>query len=460
MSSTTDPPEFTTDLQRFLDHYYRDEIGELARAYPNDQHALTIDYADLFQFDPDVADDFGRSPETLRDYLEEALAAYELPVDVDLSDAIVRVTNAPAARTYDVGEYRSDRLTGWIAVEGQVSKQTAVQPLPEVVTYNCQRCGVRTEVPQSALDELQEPQECVGCERNSPFRIDQAATEWTDVQLDRVELPPERARGQSTAQLDVYLRDEIVDSADAGDRVTVTGRLTVDTSADTTIGVTPYLEADTVTVDETDYQDIDTDAYLEQVRAHARGDHGDPYQLLVDSIAPTIEGMETVKEALVLQLFGGVRAEYPDDTTGRGEPHVLLLCDPGTAKSSLLEGIVQKAPRSTHASAKEVTAAGLTAAAVADDSGPNKHSLDAGALILAADGIAAVDELDNLSDGAVVSLHEAVSTQRVHVSEAGSKILSRREALLAAGNPKHSRLVDEQPVNEPDQAIADTTLTV
>lgn len=436
------------DLDDLLRHYYHEELAELAQQYPHDQKSLFIDYNDVFKFEVDLADDLVSKPGDIRSYFEAAVEQFDLPADVDLSGVNVRFYNLPASRQFHVGEYRSEQLTEFVAVEGQISKQTAVKPLPETLVFECQRCGTGNSVPQDST-EVQEPHECQGCERQGPFVIKEEQSDWTDIQRLRLQLPPEYAQGDTSAQIDVDLRDDIVDVAEAGDRVTVSATLQVDDGDSSTVGFTPYLDAHAVAIEDSDYQNIHIDEYLDDIRAVASGEYGDPYQLLVDSIAPTIHGMDEIKEALALQLFGGVRAEYPDGSTDRGEPHVLLLGDPGTAKSSLLEDIHDKAPCSTYASGMGATAAGMTASAVADDFGPNEYSLEAGAMVLADNGVACIDEIDKVKEDAVASLHDALSQQQVHINKAGINThLHTRTSLLAAGNPKHGRFVDHQPIAE------------
>jgi len=211
----------------------------------------------------------------------------------------------------------------------------------------------------------------------------------------------------------------------------------------------PYLDGKGIEIEDTDYEDIDIEEYKDQITAIAAGKHGDPFQLLVDSIAPKVEGMDQIKQALVLQLFGGTRLEYPDGERDRGNSHILLLGDPGTAKSSLLRAVEGIAPRATFASGKGASAAGMTAAAVADDFGSQKWTLEAGALVLANQGVACVDEIDKVKEDAVSSMHEALENERVNVHKAGINAdLPAQTALLAAGNPKYGRFDEYEAIGE------------
>jgi replicative DNA helicase Mcm len=426
-------------LERFVRDYCADDVLELADKYPRDQRSLWVDWRDLYQFDVDVANDYLEHPDQIRKHIAEAVRLYDLPVDIDLSDVNVRVFNLPDGRTYDVGGYRSDDIGEYIDVSGQVAKRTEVKPKPEMLVFECQRCGTPNEVPQVGSD-IQEPHECEGCERNGPFQLKEEDSEFTDHQLVRLQQPPEQTNGGNGATVDVRLEDDVVESVEAGDRVTVSGVMALEQPSQGDIAFDPYIDGQAVEVEETDYDEIDIDEYRDEIEDIAAGEYGDPYDLLVESIAVKIQGMDTIKEAIALQLFGGVHVQYPDGSVDRGDPHVLLLGDPGTAKSKILQAVENIAPRSTYASGKGATAAGMTAAAVRDDFGSQEWSLEAGALVLADKGIACVDEIDKIDDTAVNSLHDALESQEVKVNKAGIEArLPARTALLAAGNPEGGR---------------------
>lgn len=428
----------------FLRDYYAEEIAELARGFPSGGKSLYIDWFDCFRFDPDFGDDAREQPGRIVDRLERALEEYSLPVDVDLSQANVRLQNLPEEQTHSVGGYRHTEIGKLVAITGQVAMDTDVLPTPTVAAFECQRCGTLNEIPQHDDVGLQEPHECNGCERQGPYRLNQSQTQFEVRQGLRLQQPAEEVATGQGAHLDVELQGDVVKSATAGDRVTVNGVLGIE---DTDDALKWKLEGHSVEPEETTYEELDIDEYLDEIQTLAAGEHGDPYQLLVDSIAPKIKGMEEIKQALALQLFGGNRIEKPDGTIERGESHILLLGDPGTGKSKQLKAINNIAPRSCFTSGKGATAAGLTAAAVRNDFGQQQWTLEAGALVLANDGVACVDEIDKVNEEAKESLHEALESGSVSVSKAGiNTSLPARTALLAAGNPKHGRFDDHEAI--------------
>jgi len=163
---------------------------------------------------------------------------------------------------------------------------------------------------------------------------------------------------------------------------------------------------------------------------------------LARSIAPTIFGMDHIKESLILQLCGGVHKTVAG-TNIRGDIHELLIGDPGTGKSQLLEFVATILPRSVFASGQSTTKAGLTATAVKDDFGEGRWTLEAGALVLADKGIACIDELDKMNKEDRSSMHEGLEQQHINVHKAGiSAKLQTRTTLLAAANPKEGRFDD------------------
>ncbi|MBN1539694.1 MAG: minichromosome maintenance protein MCM, partial [Candidatus Thermoplasmatota archaeon] len=164
------------------------------------------------------------------------------------------------------------------------------------------------------------------------------------------------------------------------------------------------------------------------------------YKKIVKSIAPSIFRLDHIKEALMLQLFGGVDKIFPDGSRGRGDIHILLVGDPGTAKSQLLTYMARLAPRGIFTSGKSASAAGLTAAVIKDDFGEGRYTLEAGVMVLADKGLACIDELDKMTDSDRSAMHEAMEQQTVSIAKAGiQSTLQSRCSVLGAANPKQGR---------------------
>jgi len=158
--------------------------------------------------------------------------------------------------------------------------------------------------------------------------------------------------------------------------------------------------------------------------------------------------MEDVKEAIACLLFGGVPKVYPDGIRVRGDIHVLLIGDPGMAKTQLLRFVTKIAPRAVYTNGKGTSAAGITAAVVRDKV-TGEFYLEAGALVLADMGVAVIDEIDKMDVKDRVAIHEALEQQSVSIAKAGIvATLNARCSTLAAANPAFGRYLPNRTVAE------------
>ena len=341
--------EFIDLFEEFYRDYYRNEIGELAQKYPNDQKSLFVDYQDLYRFDPDLAEDYRNKPDQLQEYAEEALRLFDLPIDVKLGQAHVRMTNLPEST--DIRDIRADHRGQLVSIQGIIRKATEVRPKITDAAFECQRCGTLTRIPQSTGD-FQEPHECQGCERQGPFRINFDQSEFIDAQKLRVQESPEGLRGGETPQnIDVNIEDDITGHVTAGDHVRVTGVLKLDqrgNDREKSAMFDVYMNGVSVEIEDEEFEemDIDEDDKKEIV---ALSEERDIYEQMTDSIAPSIYGYDQEKLAIALQLFSGVTKHLPDESRIRGDLHVLLIGDPGTGKCVKYDTNVQLADGTTRA---------------------------------------------------------------------------------------------------------------
>jgi replicative DNA helicase Mcm len=456
MSTThTQTDETLTDrLIEFYRTYYRDAIGTLAQRYPSEQQSLTIAYDDLFQYDRQLAADMRTQPEQIREYADDALRLFDLPADVELADAHVRVAGLPDEYTFYPGAFSpTDRAGEYVAVTGEISKTTDVYSKIVEAAFECQRCGTMTYVPQTDRG-FQDPHECQGCERDGPFRVNFDQSEFIDAQQLRLATPPEVASGTGQ-EIDVFCEDDLADTATIGDRVTIAGALHLEqqtSGREKTGKFEPYMDAHAIEIDETDHTDLDIDPdERERIHELAAGDKGDPLDLAAASLAPKVHGYDHIKRMLILAMVGGAKTVYDDeyDESDRGEFHVLLLGDPGTAKSKLLDRVEELGWRTVGVSGKGATKAGTTATAAQDDFGDGEWTLDAGALVKANEGVVCIDELDDMPDEVRAALLEPMSKQSIHINKAGINTRLRTEtAVIAAGNPKYGRFDQYEPTGE------------
>ncbi|MEF8887155.1 MAG: LAGLIDADG family homing endonuclease [Haloarculaceae archaeon] len=319
-------------FEEFYRSYYRNEIGELAQKYPTEQKSLYIDWGDLYRFDPDLADDFRTKPDQLREYAEEALRLYDLPVDVSLGQAHVRVRGLPEST--EIRDIRADNRGSLLSVQGIVRKATEVRPKVTSAAFECQRCGTLTRIPQSDGD-FQEPHECQGCERQGPFRVNFDQSEFVDAQKLRVQESPEGLRGGETPQaIDVNIEDDITGEVTAGDHVTVTGILKLDqqgSDREKSPMFDTYMTGLSVEIEDEQFEEMDI-SESDKTEIVELSNDPDIYEKMVGAIAPSIYGYENEKLAMALQLFSGVTKHLPDGSRLRGDLHMLLIGDPGTGK--------------------------------------------------------------------------------------------------------------------------------
>ena len=242
--------------------------------------------------------------------------------------------------------------------------------------------------------------------------------------------------------VDVILEGDIVDISRPGDFVKVTGLL--ETTPDfsrrggrlATFNV--FIDANGVEITEKEYEQLEISEEDEKkIRELAEDQY--VYERIYASIAPSIHGHEQIKESIALLLFGGVAKQLPDGTRLRGKSNILMIGDPGTGKSQILKFVSGLAARALYTSGKGTTAAGLTAAVI-HDTETGAMTLEAGALVLADQGIACIDEFDKMDPNDRNAIHEAMEQHTVSIAKAGIiATLNARTSILAAANPTLGR---------------------
>ena len=439
--------------QNFFEENYKPEIETVSMEYPK-KRSLVVDYWDIDKSDPKLAEMIIHQPYKAIFNAEEALKQ----IDVSTEQKVClhfRVKNLPETQKLLIRKIRANHLGKLTAVEGLVKKRTEVRPKLQVGAFQCQKCGAVVRIEQDE-DILKEPSECLedqgGCGRVSSFKLLNTLSTFIDSQKIEIQENPEGLRGGAQPErISVYIEDDLVGEIAPGDRVIVNGILHSLQRRRGTFRLTSFDKAmDAVSIEsqEMAFEEVEVTEEDEKEILKISKDI-EIYQKMQQSIAPTIYGMKVEKEALVLQLFGGLPKEMPDGTHIRGDIHVLFVGDPGTAKSQMLAYLSKLAPRSIYASGKASSAAGLTAAAVRDEFGEGQWTLEAGALVLADMGTACIDEIDKMDESDRSSIHQAMEQQEISVAKAGiNATLKSRCAILAAANPKLGRFDEFMPIHE------------
>ncbi|MGF3496810.1 MAG: minichromosome maintenance protein MCM [Methanolinea tarda] len=442
------------DWSRFLKSRYRKQLSELAREYPY-RRSIEIDYRELESYGKTglrMADELLENPGKVIEDVRNAIRNHQLIKGKDgkpTGDVNVRFINLP--RKIGIRHIRSDHINKFISVEGILRKTTEVRPRIVQAVFRCPAGHIT--IKEQGYGRFREPDGCAteGCTFKK-LELMPRRSRFIDSQKIRIQESPEGLRGGEQPQtLDVDVTDDLTGKVAPGDRVVINGILrsvqrVTHGEKNTVFDI--YLECNSIEIAEKEFEEVQIDEKDEEtILALSR----DPqiYRKIVHSIAPTIYGNEDVKEAIALQLFGGIAKEMPDGSHLRGDIHVLLIGDPGIAKSQLLRYVVKLSPRAIYTSGQSSTSAGLTATAVKDEFGDGRWTLEAGALVLADMGIAAVDEMDKMQKEDRSALHEAMEQQSISVAKAGiTATLKSRCALLGAANPKLGRFDDYLPIHD------------
>jgi len=426
------------EFEKFLERDYKAQILESVR---KGEKYFVVDFNNISKFNHELADKLLEEPEEVIKACEEAIKDI---IDEDLSKFTIRINNLPESQKVMIRNIRSNHIGKLLTIGGIVRQKSDVRPQVTSAKFECPNCGNVINVLQ--LDSsFKEPTKC-GCGRRGKFRL--LEKELVDAQgLVLEEDPEELDGGEQPKRMNVFLKDDLVSplserKTNPGSRIVIVGQVKevpiITRTGTTSIRFDLLIEANYMGSIEEDFYEVEVSEEEEkEIKELAH----DPkiYQRLIDSIAPSIYGHERVKEALVLQLFGGILKERSDGVITRGDMHILLIGDPGSGKSQMLKRINVVAPKSRYVSGKGVSGAGLTASVVKDEF-LRGWSLEAGALVLANKGICCIDELDKMTTEDRSAMHEALEQQTISISKANIQAtLLARTTVLAAANPKFGR---------------------
>jgi len=424
----------------FFEDVYKKEIEQLASNYPT-KKSLDIDYKKLEDFDLNLAERLLSSPGIIFEAANVAIKKIDLGIlDSEIEDnfePIVRFFNLPEEYRVSIREVGSEHLTDLVSVEGTIRVITEKLEKLTQAYYICRKCSTPVVLSQKT-QQLVKPVMCNEC-KSREFDLDLEQSKFIDYQKIQIQEPLENLKGSEQASnIDVYLSDDLVNRCSAGDKIIVTGTLKLRPPKGDINIFSRYLVANHIEKIDQEYEELKI-SYEEEQDIKALSKKEDVYQLLSKSVAPNIFGHEVVKEAVTLQMFGGVKKEIAKQKF-RGNIHILLVGDPSTGKSKILEYANILAPKSIYVAGKTVSGAGLTVSAVKDEYGEGGWTLKAGAIILASGGIAMIDEFDKIGADDRSSLHEAMAQATVSVSKAGLYSKFRADtSVLAAANPKYNR---------------------
>ncbi|MBQ59972.1 MAG: hypothetical protein CMA66_05420 [Euryarchaeota archaeon] len=434
---------------------YAEAVHNLAQKWPDEQ-SLEVSYRLIEGFDDDFAQNIIAKPDLHFQAANQALRQFLQDEGHTSMYPFVRIIHLPSDQVRTVSQLRADDISMMLSIDAIATKISGVRPRIYSASFLCASCGHVTDVKQPNEQELVEPIECSqidgGCgrpKRQTRFILQEDESILINSQFIELQESPEQLKGGIQPERIICIGEhDIAGKLNPGDRVKANGVLFIrsqrkggkDTPVFDIFLRIHSLERQNVPLEEIS---ITEDEELEIKELASRSDI---YDLFSESIAPSIFGMSRVKESLMLQLFGGVARLNPDGTRNRGDIHILLMGDPGVAKSQLLDYMSKISPRGQFTSGQSASAAGLTAAAVQDSAADGRWTLEAGALVLADLGLAAIDEFDKMNETDRSSMHEAMEQQTISISKAGiNASLRTRCAVLAAANPKSGKF---EPVSD------------
>jgi len=436
-------------IQRFLHDRWSDQFGDFATTYP-DTTSLYVDYWQISSYSPMIEDVIDNNPTQFLKCSEIAVREHILYTDLNLRGVVLRVTGYPFKTA--IRDIRHKHIMKTVCVEGVVRRVTDVRPKFLNIAFRCLRCDNISYIPQM-LKKIVEPYECENetCGKKGPFVISYPDSEFTDFQILEIQESFDSLSGTQPRNLVVNVYDDLVDKVTAGDKIQVSGMIGISQKISKEGKATVsdiVLESNYIEKLDKSYDEIEI-SEEEEAEIIEMSQNPNIKQMITQSIAPSIFGYDDIKEAVALQLFSGVSKVLPDGVRIRGDIHVMLVGDPGTAKSQIIRYVTTLSPRGVFNSGKSASGVGLTAAVVKDTLADDRWVLEGGALVLADNGLCAVDEMDKMREDDVSSLHEAMEQQTITISKAGiHATLQSRCALLAAANPVHGRF------NEYDEDIA------
>lgn len=444
------------DLEKFL-KAFKDRDGNyryferINNMMASSDQSLVVDYIDLDSYSPTLAKEITHKPDEMLAAFDEAVLSILREIHPDYEQEIhdkvrVRIGNYTVSK--GLREINADLIDKLVSVSGMVVRSSEVKPLAKKVAYRCINCNTVSEAQLKGL-VLKKPTKCPACSEKE-LEMDPEASIFIDFQMVRLqELPEDLPAGQLPHYVEVTVMGDLVDQCRPGDRIVLTGiiRIEQEQLAPQAKSSLFRLRMEGNNIEYLGGRAGSKDTrYVERITISAEDERQirtiavkpDAYEKLIASFAPHIYGHEPIKEAILLLVVGSVTKRLEDGSTRRGDINLLLVGDPGTAKSEMLKFTAKIAPRGLYTSGRGSTAAGLTAAVIRDKSGI--MMLEAGAVVLGDQGIVCIDEFDKIKPEDRSALHEVMEQQTCSVAKGGIvATLNARTSILAAANPIYGK---------------------
>lgn len=415
---------------------YMDRIHEMVA---ENRASLEVTYKDITAVYPTIAYWMFESPALILKELNrvtyEVVNSLYPGFEKIKKEAFVRIIEFPLEEK--IRELRTGHINNLIKIRGVITRRHQVQSELKVLWYICQ-CGMKLGPEYVSEESMRKLRRCVACQKTGAFSIDKDMSVYQNHQRIVVQESPSTVPpGRVPRNKEVLLLNDNIDCARPGDEVEITGIYSArfDYGMNVKHGFPLFkttIEANSVRrVKEIEMTEITPE---DRQTIHRLSQNPSVFDMIVNSIAPSIYGHVSIKTALALALFGGSSIEGSNHRV-RGDINVLLVGDPGLSKSQFLKYVQSISSRAIYTTGKGASAVGLTAC-VRKDPATGEWMLEGGALVLADQGICLIDEFDKMNEVDRTSIHEAMEQQSISISKAGIVAnLPARCSVIAAANP-------------------------
>ncbi|KAI4469244.1 dna replication licensing factor mcm family member [Holotrichia oblita] len=440
-----------------FNYKYRDT---LKRNYNLQQYYLEVNIEDVGSFDENLAEKLYKQPSEHLSIFEEAarevvdeLTAPRPEGEEQVED--IQIMLKSDANPANLRAMKSDVVSKLVKIPGLVVSVSGIKAKATKVAIQCRSCSniIPNLAIKPGLEGYVMPRKCnteqagrPKCPLDPYFLIPDKCN-CVDFQILKLqELPDGIPQGEIPRHLLLYCDRYLCERVVPGNRVSILGIFCIkknfkfskrDGREKAITGVRdPYMRVVGIQLDSEGLgvTSVSTITAEEEDLFRRMAASPNIYERLSNSIAPSIYGSADIKKAIACLLFGGSRKRLPDGLTRRGDINILLLGDPGTAKSQLLKFVEKVAPIAVYTSGKGSSAAGLTASVMRDPATRN-FVMEGGAMVLADGGVVCIDEFDKMREDDRVAIHEAMEQQTISIAKAGiTTTLNSRCSVLAAAN--------------------------
>ena len=393
-------------------------------------NTIFLDFEKVLEEDRKMADDLLDNPEKFIEAFKKCFS----------KDYEVRIIHLPKSTFVPIEGIRKEHINKIITVEGRVTSFGEVRPVLRTAKFECPGCGTKITIQQNyRRNELDEPSYC-SCGRKNNFTL----SERQEVNACRIQLEDlqERTDNPHSQRIKSIIfnglcEPESIKQFTPGNEVEAIGilkRVPKFKNKKQTLFSDWVLEIQSVQLIE---KEIDISSFtkeeLNEINNLSKDINENGLEPILPSFAPDVHGYEDIKGALILQLCN--RRNNKKVYGSRNKSNILLIGDPGVAKSVMCNFAVDITPGARKAVGGGSSAVGITASVVRDEESMGGYRVEPGAMVLAKD-LLFIDELNNLQDEDKPKLQEGMNEQTVSINKANLHVQMKVSAgVIAAANP-------------------------